>query len=116
MIDPGLLTAGAGVVTLVGTLVSARFVRSGSKEANATTSWSNLVGALQTDCKSLREEIGKVDTANEALTQRVVLLERSRSMWKWWAQRVVLLMEAQGISFPPPPESLEDTNPSIRRS
>jgi hypothetical protein len=124
----------SGITQLLGILITAlsawgvaRFTRSGAREANQTTGWTNLVAALQKEVGELRVEQARDESTNQArfkeldqgnreLAARVFRLERSRYRWRHWAQQVVRLMEAQGITFPPPPESLEDTDPSMTRS
>lgn len=117
-----------GFVQLVGVLLTAlsayavaKFTRSGAKEINQTTGWTNLVTALQAEVASLRKEeddtqsqIKELDNSNKELARRVYALERSRYRWKWWGRRVVEVMEGHGITFPNPPEPLEDTDPSIQ--
>ena len=123
-----------GFVQLVGVVLTAlsaygvaRFNRSGSKEANQTTGWTNLVAALQKEVGELRteqtredtqnqERFKELDTGNRELAKRVFALERSRYRWKHWGQLIVPLMERQGFVFPPPPESLENTDPNLERS
>lgn len=124
----------SGITQLVGILITAlsaygvaRFTRSGAREANQTTGWTNLVAALQKEVGELRSEQAReeklnqdrfkeLDQGNKELASRVFRLERSRYRWRHWAQQVVRIMEVQGLTFPPPPETLEDTDPSIARS
>lgn len=105
----------------------ARFNRAGSREANQTTGWTSLVAALQKEVGDLRAELIKeetenverfkeLDLGNRELAKRVLRLEKSRYRWKYWGQRIVPIMENQGVVFPPPPESLEDTDPNLQRS
>ena len=124
----------SGVVQLVGVLITAlsaygvaRFTRSGAREANQTVGWTNLVAALQKEVSELRAEqvreettnasrFKELDQGNKELASRVFRLERSRYRWRHWAQQVVRIMEAQGLTFPPPPETLDDTDPNMARS
>ena len=121
----GLVQFAGIIITALSAYGVARFNRSGSREANQTTAWTNLVGALQKEVANLREEQTRVDSlsrerfrildeGNRNLTDRVNRLERSRYKWKYWGQRIVPLMEEQGVRFPPPPEALEDTDPNLR--
>lgn len=124
-----------GVVQVVGVLITAlsaygvaKFNRLGSKEANQTTGWTNLVAALQKEVGDLRSEqnneeaqnlarFKELDQGNRELAKRLSKLERSRYRWKHWGQVVVPMMEGQAIRFPPPPEGLEDTDPdSLERT
>ena len=109
-------------LTVLGTIWVARFNRSGAKEANQTTSWTNLVSALQktnADMQARQDEldshIRELDGGNRELAKRVFRLERSRRAWKTWGQRVVSLMEDRGIGLPSTPESLDDTDPNMER-
>lgn len=117
-----------GFVQLIGVILTAlsayavaKFTRSGAKEINQTTGWTNLVTALQAEVASLRKEeddtqdrIKELDNGNKELARRVYALERSRYRWKWWGRRVVEVMETHGITFPSPPEPLEDTDPNMK--
>lgn len=111
------------VVTALSAYGVAKFNRSGAKEANQTTGWTNLVSALQKEVGDLRTEQTREETqnqeryqilniANQELAKRVLRLEKSRYRWKHWAQLIVPLMEAQAMLFPSPPETLEDTDPN----
>ena len=118
---PGVQILIAGL-TLLSTVYVARFNRAGSKEANQTTSWTNLVGALQKTNSDLQarqdrldEHIKELDDGNRELAGRVNRLERSRRSWKTWGQRVVLMMSDRGIQLPETPESLDDTDPGLER-
>lgn len=119
-----------GVVQVIGVLITAlsaygvaKFNRLGSKEANQTTGWTNLVAALQKETAELRTEqnteeernltrFKELDQANRELAKRLLRLEKSRYRWKHWGQLIVPLMENSSIRFPPPPEGLEDTDPN----
>jgi cell division protein FtsB len=121
---------GDGVIQLVGILITAlatyavaRVTRSGSREANQTTGWTNLVSALQKDVEALRKEeddtkkyIRDLDQGNRDLARRVNVLEISRRRWKFWGRQVVEVMREGGIVCPQPPESLEDTDPKMDRN
>lgn len=116
---PGIQLIIAGL-TLVASVVVARFNRTGSREANQTTSWTNLVTALQktnTEQEArqdkLDERIRELDQGNRELATRVFRLEKSRRSWKTWGQRVVSLMDDRGIKLPSAPEPLEDTDPNM---
>jgi len=116
-----------GFVQLMGIFLTAlsaygvaRFNRSGSREANQTTGWTNLVEALQREVGELRKEeddtkkhVKEMDEGNRDLARRIYVLERSRHRWKGWGQRVVEIMQERGVSFPSPPEPLEDTDPNM---
>lgn len=117
----------SGWVQTVGVLLTAlsaygvaRLTRAGSREANQTTGWASLVAALQKEVADMRKEeddtrteIKRVGEEGQSLARRVYILERSRHRWKGWGQQVVEIMRVQGISFPNPPEPLEDTDPSM---
>ena len=118
----GLVQVLGVFLTVFTAYIAAKFTRNSSKEANQTSGWTSLVSALQTEVRELRKEedetkahIKELDTGNRELARRVYVLERSRHRWKGWGQRVVEIMEVRGILFPPPPEPLEDTDPSIER-
>lgn len=116
-----------GFVQLLGVFLTAlsaygvaKFNRSGSKEANQTTGWTNLVAALQKEVGDLSEKedkteerIKELDQGNRDLARRIYVLERSRHRWKFWGRRVVEVMQEQGVRFPDPPEPLEDTDPNV---
>lgn len=116
-----------GVIQAIGLLLTAlsaygvaKFNRSGSKETNQTVGWTNLVAALQKEVSELRKEedetkvfIRDLDKGNKELGHRMLMLERSRHRWKVWGKRVVEIMEERGITFPPPPEQLDDTDPDM---
>ena len=115
------------VVTVFGGYVVARVNRTGSKEANQTTGWTNLVAALQKqveasekrqddDEKNNQERFKELDTANRDLARRVISLEKNRRAWKWWGQRVVVLLRDCEIPVPETPESLEDTDPNLNKT
>lgn len=111
------------VITALSGYAVAKFTRSSSREANQTVGWTNLVAALQSEVRELRKEeddtkihIKELDQGNRDLARRVYVLERSRHRWKGWGQQVVDVMKIRGISFPPPPEPLDDTDPNIPRS
>lgn len=119
-----------GFVQVVGVLITAlsaygvaKFNRSGAREANQTTGWTNLVAALQKEVGDLRTELANEETQNQTrykeldlgnreLARRILRLEKSRYRWKHWGQLVVPIMEGLEIRFPPPPEGLEDTDPN----
>ena len=108
------------IITALSGYGIARITRAGSREANQTTGWTSLVGALQkevsdlrTEEDSTRAEIKKVVEESQSLARRVYVLERSRHRWKGWGQQVVEVMQERGIRFPPPPEPLEDTDPNM---
>lgn len=117
-----------GFVQLLGITITAlsaygvaKFTRTGAREANQTTGWTNLVAALQIEVASLRKEeddtkvqIKELDTGNKDLARRIYVLERSRHRWKYWGRQVVEIMETQGVHFPDPPEPLEDTDPNMQ--
>ena len=110
------------VITALATYGVAKLTRSGAKEANQTLGWTNLVTALQTEVKQLRNEeddtrshIKDLDTGNRDLARRVYVLERNRHSWKHWGRTVVEIMRVQGVIFPDPPEPLDDTDPGIER-
>lgn len=123
-----------GFVQVIGVFITAfsaygvaKFNRTGAKEANQTAGWTNLVAALQKRNDELEKRqdyeeqqnnarFRELDTANRDLAHRTAVLERSRRSWKVWAQRVAALMSIQGITLPETPETLEDTDPKIRRS
>lgn len=118
-----LLSFFGAAITALATYGVAKLTRSGSREANQTTGWTNLVAALQKDVESFRKEeeenkkfIKELDEGNKDLTRRVYVLERSRHRWKYWGRRVVEVMSDQGVIFPDPPEPLEDTDPNLQRS
>lgn len=122
------MSLGDGLVQFLGILVTAiatygvaKVTRSGSREANQTTGWTNLVSALQKDVERLnkdenecKERIEELDRGNRDLSRRVYILESSRRRWKWWGRQVVQVMKEKGIICPPPPESLEDTDPNLK--
>lgn len=119
-----------GFVQVLGVLITAlsaygvaKFNRSGAREANQTTGWTNLVAALQKETAELRIEVTKeeqknqarfteLDQGNRELAKRIVRLEKSRYRWKHWGQLIVPLLEREEMRFPPPPESLEDSDPN----
>lgn len=117
----------SGIVQLIGIFLTAlsaygvaKFNRSGAKEINQTTGWTNLVTALQKEVSDLRTEedqtkvqIRELDQGNKDLARRIYVLERSRHRWKWWGRRVVEIMQERGVIFPNPPEPLEDTDPNV---
>lgn len=121
-----------GLVQVLGVLITAlsaygvaKFNRTGAREANQTTGWTNLVAALQKEVGELRAEQTKdetqnkdrykeLDQGNRELAKRILRLERSRYRWKHWGQRIVPLMESQGLIFPSPPETLDDTDPNMQ--
>lgn len=122
-IPDGILQLVGIIVTAVSAYGVAKFTRYGSKEANQTTGWTNLVAALQKDVEALRKEedeskkfIKELDNGNKDLARRVYVLERSRHRWKYWGRQVVDIMSGQGVIFPNPPEPLEDTDPNMERS
>lgn len=121
--SPFVQLVGVFITALSGYLI-AKFNRTGAKEANQTTGWANLVTALQKEIGDLRtqqnqEEVQnqirykELDLGNRELAKRVVRLERSRYRWKHWGQAIVPLLENTTLHFPPPPESLEDTDPGM---
>lgn len=128
MLGDGPVNLGDGVIQFLGILVTAiatygvaKVTRSGSREANQTTGWTNLVAALQKDVSDLRKEeqecelkLKELDQGNRELARRVYVLESSRRRWKWWGRQVVDVMREKGIICPPPPESLEDTDPNMK--
>jgi cell division protein FtsB len=100
----------------------AKFNRSGSREANQTTGWTNLVAALQAEVRELKKEeddtkaqIKELDQGNRDLARRVYVLERSRHRWKYWGRQVAEVMSGQGVTFPDPPEPLGDTDPNLEK-
>lgn len=122
--EPGSML-NSGLIQLLGILIPAiaaygvaKFSRSGAREANQTTGWTNLVAALQKEVEDFRivedkteVEMRELIKGNQDLTKRVLALERSRHRWKWWGNQVVEVMRGQGVAFPPPPEPLTDTDP-----
>lgn len=120
--SPFVQLAGVFITALSGYLI-AKFNRIGAKEANQTTGWISLVAALQKEVEELRKEeddtkahIRDLDQGNRDLARRVYVLERSRHRWKGWGQQVVEIMEARGVTFPTPPEPLDDTDPNMKRT
>ena len=120
-LSDGLIQFLGILVTAIATYGVAKATRSGSREANQTTGWTNLVAALQKDVAELRKEedssatrIKELDQGNRDLARRVYILESSRRRWKWWGRQVVEVMREKGIICPPPPESLEDTDPNMK--
>lgn len=110
-------------ISAAGAILVGLFVRRGSKEQNSTTrevrldtANDKLIENLQEDNKSIREELKGLRESNNTLDFRVKSLERSRYAWKYWAQRIVPILEGLGAHFPPTPEKLEDTDPSMRGS
>lgn len=108
-------------ISAVGAVLVGLFVRRASKEQNSTsrearldTVNEKLIDNLQEDNKSIREELKSLRESNTKLDFRVKSLERSRYAWKYWAQRIVPILEGLGARFPPTPEKLEDTDPSMR--
>jgi uncharacterized protein YlxW (UPF0749 family) len=111
-----LITAFCGVAVGV-------FARRGSKEQNETsrearidTKNDKFIENLQEDNQDLRAEMKTLKENVSTLSVRVSSLERSRYAWKYWAQRIVPILEGLGARFPPTPEKLEDTDPSMRGS
>lgn len=111
------------LVTAIVTYGVAKLTRSGAREANQISGWTNLVGALQKEVKELNEreditqsKVKELHQGNQDLARRIYVLERSRHRWKGWAQRVVDIMKARGIEFPSPPEPLDDTDPNMERT
>jgi FtsZ-binding cell division protein ZapB len=110
------------LITALSAYGVARFTRAGSREANQTTGWTNLVAALQAEIKDLRTvenqtqvEVKEVSRSNSDLGKRVDRLEINRHRWKDWGRRIVEIMEERGVKFPSPPESLEDSDPKMMR-
>src|SRR5690349_25179810 len=125
LLNNGVVQVFGIVLTALSAYAVAKFNRAGSREANQTTAWTNLVAALQKEVGDLRAEIDReetqnlerykeLDLGNRELAKRVLRLEKSRYRWKHWGQRIVPIMEDQGVTFPPPPESLEDTDPNMQ--
>jgi uncharacterized protein YlxW (UPF0749 family) len=109
-----LITAFCGVAVGI-------FARRGSKEQNETsrearidTKNDKFIENLQEDNTELRAEMKTLKESLSTISNRVTSLERSRYAWKYWAQRIVPILEGLGARFPPTPEKLEDTDPSMR--
>ena len=122
-LNDGMLSLIGVLVTAIVTYGVAKLTRSGAREANQISGWTNLVGALQKEVKELNEreditqsKVKELHQGNQDLARRIYVLERSRHRWKGWAQRVVDIMKARGIEFPSPPEPLDDTDPNMERT
>lgn len=121
LLNNGFIQLLGVVLTALSAYGVAKFNRSGAREINQTTGWTNLVSALQKDVEELRKEedsfkvhIKELDQGNRDLARRVLVLENSRRRWKWWGRQVVDVMKEKGIICPPPPESLDDTDPNLK--
>ena len=116
-----VLSAAGGIITALGTVLLTILTRRGSKEQNETsrearidTKSDKFIENLQEDNTTLRNEMKEIKESFANLSRRVTSLERSRYAWKYWAQRIVPILEGLGVQFPPTPEKLEDTDPSMR--
>jgi cell division protein FtsB len=121
-LSEGMIQFLIAVSTALSAYGVAKFNRSGSREANQTTGWTNLVAALQAEVRELKKEeddtkaqIKELDQGNRDLARRVYVLERSRHRWKYWGRQVAEVMSGQGVTFPDPPEPLGDTDPNLEK-
>lgn len=121
-ITDGFIQVASIVIAALSSYGVAKFNRAGSKEANQTTGWTNLVAALQKEVNDLNQRedatqayIKELDKGNSDLARRIYVLERSRHRWKGWGQKVVEIMLGRGVVFPAPPEPLDDTDPNLEK-
>lgn len=141
-----VLIAVLGVIgTLGGVYVANRFTARTARAAQQTTaeieakkfdaaSWKDQVDSWRADVKELREQRdadarrfaeqlgrmqGRIDELAATVERQAGEIMRDRqhvtALVSWGRQVVALLREA-GITFPPPPPGVADTDPGLRRA
>lgn len=118
------------LLTTVGTVIvgvyTARSARAANRESAQLGGWRDMVTALQEDVARLRAQrsederryLGQLDGCNariSSLASKIDAAELRERALTLWARRVVQVMQAVEVEFPPPPVDISDTDPGTRR-